>query len=97
MRQDKLTERFKQGLGEAQSLALGRDHQIIEPHVPVFDEVRAAHPDDGDAVLDAMGSHVTPLSKFLPAVLARGSLSTFSCEGLPQAVSQLRTSRAFQK
>jgi ATP-dependent Clp protease ATP-binding subunit ClpB len=31
MRQDKLTEKFRQGLGEAQSLALGRDHQIIEP------------------------------------------------------------------
>ena len=31
MRQDKFTERFKQALGEAQSLALGRDHQIIEP------------------------------------------------------------------
>ncbi|NCW58059.1 MAG: AAA family ATPase, partial [Gammaproteobacteria bacterium] len=31
MRQDKFTEKFRQGLGEAQSLALGRDHQIIEP------------------------------------------------------------------
>ncbi|MFM7433176.1 MAG: Clp protease N-terminal domain-containing protein, partial [Gammaproteobacteria bacterium] len=31
MRQDKLTEKFRQGLAEAQSLALGRDHQIIEP------------------------------------------------------------------
>jgi len=31
MRQDKLTEKFRQGLAEAQSLAIGRDHQIIEP------------------------------------------------------------------
>ena len=31
MRQDKLTIRFQQALAEAQSLALGRDHQIIEP------------------------------------------------------------------
>ncbi|MFM7707831.1 MAG: Clp protease N-terminal domain-containing protein, partial [Gammaproteobacteria bacterium] len=31
MRQDKLTTRFQQALAEAQSLALGRDHQIIEP------------------------------------------------------------------
>ena len=31
MRQDKLTARFQQALGDAQSLAVGRDHQIIEP------------------------------------------------------------------
>ena len=31
MRQDKLTTRFQQALAEGQSLALGRDHQIIEP------------------------------------------------------------------
>ncbi|MFZ9708653.1 MAG: ATP-dependent chaperone ClpB [Steroidobacteraceae bacterium] len=31
MRQDKLTARFQQGLADAQSLALGRDHAIIEP------------------------------------------------------------------
>ncbi|MGA0053725.1 MAG: Clp protease N-terminal domain-containing protein, partial [Steroidobacteraceae bacterium] len=31
MRQDKLTARFQQALADAQSLALGRDHQIIEP------------------------------------------------------------------
>ncbi len=49
MRQDKLTERFRQGLGEAQSLALGRDHQIIEPaHVLL-------------ALLDQQGGTVRPL------------------------------------
>jgi len=49
MRQDKLTERFKQGLGEAQSLALGRDHQIIEPaHVLL-------------ALIDQQGGTVKPL------------------------------------
>ena len=31
MRMDKLTTRFQQALGEAQSLALGRSHQFIEP------------------------------------------------------------------
>jgi ATP-dependent Clp protease ATP-binding subunit ClpB len=30
MRQDKLTTRFQQALGEAQSLAVGRDHQYLE-------------------------------------------------------------------
>ncbi len=31
MRMDKLTTKFQQALAEAQSLALGRDHQMIEP------------------------------------------------------------------
>ena len=31
MRHDKLTSKFQQALAEAQSLALGRDHQYIEP------------------------------------------------------------------
>lgn len=31
MRADKLTSKFQQALAEAQSLALGRDHQFIEP------------------------------------------------------------------
>ncbi|MCI0734527.1 MAG: ATP-dependent chaperone ClpB [Methylococcaceae bacterium] len=36
MRMDKLTSKFQMALGEAQSLALGRDHQYIEPaHVLV--------------------------------------------------------------
>ena len=49
MRQDKLTEKFRQGLGEAQSLALGRDHQIIEPaHVLL-------------ALIDQQGGTVRPL------------------------------------
>ncbi len=36
MRMDKLTSKFQMALGDAQSLALGRDHQFIEPaHVLV--------------------------------------------------------------
>ncbi|MBB1473793.1 MULTISPECIES: ATP-dependent chaperone ClpB [unclassified Luteimonas] len=31
MRQDKLTSRFQQALADAQSLAVGRDHNLIEP------------------------------------------------------------------
>ena len=31
MRMDKLTSRFQQAIAEAQSLAVGRDHVIIEP------------------------------------------------------------------
>ena len=31
MRMDKLTSRFQQALSDAQSLAVGRDHNLIEP------------------------------------------------------------------
>ncbi|HTD58590.1 MAG TPA: Clp protease N-terminal domain-containing protein, partial [Solirubrobacteraceae bacterium] len=46
---DKLTSRFQQALADAQSLALGRDHQFIEPaHVML-------------ALLDSSGGGVRPL------------------------------------
>jgi len=49
MRQDKLTSQFQQALGDAQSLALGRDHQFMEPaHVML-------------ALLEAQGGSVRPL------------------------------------
>ena len=31
MRMDKLTSRFQQAIADAQSLAVGRDHTLIEP------------------------------------------------------------------
>ena len=49
MRQDKFTSRFMQALGDAQSLAVGRDHQIIEPaHVLL-------------ALIDQQGGAVRPV------------------------------------
>src|SRR5947199_6541951 len=49
MRQDKLTSKFQQALADAQSLALGRDHQFMEPaHVL-------------SAMLDTQGGGVRPL------------------------------------
>jgi len=49
MRMDKLTSRFQQALADAQSLALGRDHQFLEPsHVML-------------AMLDGSGGSVRPL------------------------------------
>ena len=49
MRMDKLTSRFQQALADAQSLAIGRDHQYIEPlHVM-------------SALLDQQGGSVRPL------------------------------------
>ena len=49
MRMDKLTSRFQQALADAQSLALGRDHQFLEPaHLML-------------AMLDSSGGSVRPL------------------------------------
>ncbi|HLM52142.1 MAG TPA: ATP-dependent chaperone ClpB [Pseudoxanthomonas sp.] len=49
MRMDKLTSRFQQALSDAQSLAVGRDHNLIEPaHVLV-------------ALLDQQGGGTRPL------------------------------------
>ena len=49
MRQDKLTSKFQMALADAQSLALGRDHQFIEPvHLML-------------ALLDQEGGSVRPL------------------------------------
>src|SRR3989440_460040 len=49
MRMDKLTSRFQQSLADAQSLALGRDHQFLEPaHVML-------------AMLEGAGGSVRPL------------------------------------
>ena len=49
MRMDKLTSRFQTALADAQSLAVGRDHQFIEPaHLLT-------------ALLDAQGGGIAPL------------------------------------
>ncbi|MFO1455509.1 MAG: ATP-dependent chaperone ClpB [Steroidobacteraceae bacterium] len=59
MRQDKLTARFQQALGDAQSLAVGRDNQILEPaHVLL-------------ALLDQQGGTVKPLVTKAGGNLAR--------------------------
>jgi ATP-dependent Clp protease ATP-binding subunit ClpB len=49
MRMDKLTSRFQQALADAQSLAVGRDNQFIEPAHVVL------------ALLDSQGGGVRPL------------------------------------
>src|SRR6056297_2265850 len=51
MRMDKLTTKFQMAIGEAQSLALGHDHQMIEPeHLLV-------------SLLDQTGGGIRPLLK----------------------------------
>ena len=49
MRMDKLTSRFQQALADAQSLAVGRDHNMLEPAHLVA------------ALLDQQGGSTVPL------------------------------------
>jgi ATP-dependent Clp protease ATP-binding subunit ClpB len=73
MRMDKLTSRFQQALADAQSLAVGRDHQALEPaHVLL-------------AMLDGSGGAVRPLLMKAGAdvnKLRAGLLTTL--DGLPR-------------
>ncbi len=73
MRMDKLTNRFQQALGDAQSLAVGRDHQFIEPAhllVALLDQdggVRPLLAKAGIAV-DALRTRLDGLLDRLPTV-----------------------------
>jgi ATP-dependent Clp protease ATP-binding subunit ClpB len=59
MRNDKLTSRFQSALADAQSLAIGRDHQMIEPaHVLL-------------ALLDQQGGSLRPLLEKTGANVAK--------------------------
>jgi len=68
MRIDKLTTQFQEALGEAQSLALGRDHAYIEPaHV-----LAALLQQDGPrALLTRAGANVGQLNKAAEDALSR--------------------------
>ena len=62
MRMDKLTSRLQQALADAQSLAIGRDNNMIEPaHVMT-------------ALLDQQGGSVAPLLAMLRGLGAAASL-----------------------
>src|SRR5512138_448261 len=70
MRQDKLTTKFQMALADAQSLAVGRDHQFIEPiHV-----LTALLDQQGGSVrhlLDRAGTNVNLLRSQLREALDR--------------------------
>ncbi len=60
MRADKLTSKFQQALAEAQSLALGRDHQFIEP-IHVMTALLDQTGGSSRHLLDAAGVNVNRL------------------------------------
>jgi len=70
MRFDKLTTQFQQALAEAQSLALARDHQYIEP-VHLLAAIVAQTEGSGRALLERAGVRLPALQQALEAVLKR--------------------------
>lgn len=70
MRLDKLTTKFQQALGEAQSMALGKDHPYIEPQHLLLALLQQ---DDGGtaSLLQRAGVNVNPLREALAKSLAR--------------------------
>ena len=59
MRQDKLTTKFQEALGEAQSLALAHDNQVIEP-VHILAAVLADGEGSSRSLLERAGVNVLP-------------------------------------
>ena len=77
MRMDKLTSRFQQALADAQSLAVGRDHNLIEPAHLLL------------ALLDQQGGGARPLlaRADVNVALLRERLGEI-LEGLPKVSGQ---------
>ena len=62
MRQDKLTTKFQEALGEAQSLALAHDNQVIEP-VHILAAVLADGEGSSRSLLERAGVNVQSLTR----------------------------------
>ncbi|HAI93589.1 MAG TPA: ATP-dependent chaperone ClpB [Xanthomonadaceae bacterium] len=77
MRMDKLTSRFQQALADAQSLAVGRDHNMIEP-VHVLTALLDQQGGSTRPLLAQAGVNVTALRERLTAML----------DGLPKVSGQ---------
>src|ERR1041384_7641939 len=70
MRRDKLTSRFQSALADAQSLAVGRDHQFMEP-AHVFGALLDQQDGSTRPILVKAGANVAKLRKDLDAALDR--------------------------
>jgi ATP-dependent Clp protease ATP-binding subunit ClpB len=70
MRQDKFTTKFQEALAEAQSIAVGNDHQYIEPLHLLAAMLRAD--DSGPrSLLQRAGANVAPLTSAVDAEIKR--------------------------
>ena len=70
MRQDKLTTKFQEALGEAQSLALAHDNQVIEP-MHILAAVLADGEGSSRSLLERAGVNVQSLTREVNAAVER--------------------------
>ncbi|MBS0614766.1 MAG: type VI secretion system ATPase TssH, partial [Proteobacteria bacterium] len=70
MSTDKLTTKFQEALAEAQSLAVGRDHQFIEP-VHLMSALIDQRGGSARSLLDKAGARIPKLKSELSAMLDR--------------------------
>ena len=70
MRQDKLTTKFQEALGEAQSLALAHDNQVIEP-VHILAAVLADGEGSSRSLLERAGVNIQSLTREVNAAVER--------------------------
>ena len=70
MRMDKLTSKFQMALADAQSLALGRDHAVIEP-LHVMMALLEESGGNSASILTKAGVNVTKLKSELFAELMK--------------------------
>ncbi len=78
MRMDKLTSKFQQALAEAQSLALGKDHQFIEP-IHVMHVLLNQEDGSSKSLLISTGAQVNALQNELAQEIER--IATVSGSG----------------
>ena len=62
MRQDKLTTKFQQALGDAQSVALAHDHQVLEP-IHLLAALLKDSEDASRSLLERAGVNVAQLER----------------------------------
>ena len=72
MRQDKLTTKFQEALADAQSIAVGSDHQYIEPIHVLAAMLRQS---DGAArsLLQRAGANVAPMTQAVDGARQQGA------------------------
>jgi ATP-dependent Clp protease ATP-binding subunit ClpB len=70
MRQDKFTTKFQEALAEAQSIAVGNDHQYIEP-LHVLAAMLRADDSGAKSLLSRAGANVAPLTAAVDAEIKR--------------------------
>jgi ATP-dependent Clp protease ATP-binding subunit ClpB len=70
MRFDKLTTQFQQALSDAQSIAVARDNQFIEP-IHLLAALLQQQDGSGKALLERAGVRTAPLAKAADAAMAR--------------------------